>query len=219
MEEYGLEITLESDACFCSGPGFAGEADLDIEQERCGLPIIRGRSLKGLLTEECAFLLKVFSEKCWQEAAAAMFGAPGGKEIAKLRIQNAYLPGSLRIACLEAIDRPDNPLRPDQILRSLSTVRFQTKINAQGVPQKHSLRSTRLALKGLCFFSSLKGGETLTKDEKALLAACVLSLRRGGLNRNRGWGKMKVRIVNSKGAYVTSDWIGPFNSAKIRSDV
>lgn len=202
-----LQINLLSDTCFSSGQGFAGEVDTDIEQEEeVGLPMIRGRTLKGLLLEECTLLLKVLSGDGWQSAANTLFGSPGQLESARLRINSAYLPNKLRKAVQEATSRPDNPLSASDILHSLTEIRYQTKIDrTSGAPQAHSLRSTRLALKGLVFYSRISLQEGIGIKEKALLAASALSVRRGGLNRNRGWGRLRLGILQN-GQEVTRDW-------------
>lgn len=205
-----LQITLLSDSCFAAGAGLAAEVDIDIERENeTGLPIIRGRTLKGLLVEECALLLEVFRSTQWREAANRIFGGPGRRRGGSLVIENASLPSKLRKAAYDALnpDRTPSPLSRVQLLRCLTDIRRQTKINVDGTPEDHSLRATRLAIKGLTFLSRLHGTDGLSDKEKALLAACALSVRRGGLHRNRGWGRLRLRILDQQGKDITSTWV------------
>lgn len=212
--EYFLEITLRSDTCFSGGIGCAGDVDIDIEQEEAtGLPLVRGRTLKGLLVEECAFLLKTMGDRRWREAAECLFGNPGGQAGAYVGFGDGLLPDAFRSVVEEATKRPQNALNPRQVLQSLTDVRFQTKINREThTPEEHSLRSARLALKGLVFHSRLIGADRLSVDARAMLAACALATRRAGLNRNRGWGRLRVRIVDACGNDVTQSWIAPLKS-------
>lgn len=210
-----LEISLASSTCFSSGTGFAGEVDIDIEQEReFGLPMIRGKTIKGLLVEECALILKVLERDIWKQAADRLFGAPKKDEGAVLLIGNAGLPEGFRKTAINAVKRPVNPVPFHMLLHSLTEIRNQTKINAASeAPEKHSLRKTRLALSDLTFQAPLVLQDSLKAEEKALLAGCVLATRRGGLNRNRGWGRLKMQIHDQQDQDVTQNWFQPLRDA------
>ena len=209
-----IQIELLSDTCFSGGVGFAGEVDTDIEQEEnWGMPCIRGRTIKGLLVEECAWILESM-KRCgatdrWTKVAGKIFGDSGCNEKAKLDISSAFLSQNFRNAVQQDIQ--NNRLTPHKILMSLTDIRYQTKIHREThAPENHSLRNTRLALKGLSFYSPIGGSLPLNDDEKALFAACVLAVRRGGLHRNRGWGRMKIYILDKNHNDVTHEWAAPF---------
>lgn len=212
--DYYLEITLLSDTCFSGGSGCAGDVDIDIEQEeQAGLPLVRGRTLKGLLVEECAALLKTMGDHRWRVAAERLFGNPGSQTGAAVSFGDGLLPEAFRRTVEDATRRPQEALNPRQVLQSLTDVRFQTKINPEThAPEEHSLRSTRLALKGLVWHSHLIGADILSEDARAILAACALATRRAGLNRNRGWGKLRIRILDASGSDLTPSWIAPLRS-------
>jgi CRISPR/Cas system CMR subunit Cmr4 (Cas7 group RAMP superfamily) len=53
MEIYHLKIKLLSDTTFGRGDGVAGLIDQEVEHDANGFPYLRGRTLKGLLSEEC----------------------------------------------------------------------------------------------------------------------------------------------------------------------
>jgi hypothetical protein len=208
-----IQIELLSDTCFSAGVGFFGEVDTDIEQEEnLGLPCIRGRTIKGLMVEECAWILQsliLCNASCrWNEAARSLFGASGSSQKAQLDIGNAFLSQTFRKAVQKDIQ--NNVLTPHKILRSLTDIRYQTKIDRKThAPEAHSLRNTRLTPKGLFFYSPIRGAALLNEDEKALLAGCVMAIRRGGIHRNRGWGKLDLRILEPNLNDVTNQWATP----------
>jgi len=210
---YSLKIELLSDACFSGGVGFAGEVDIDIEQDQfLGLPWIRGRTLKGLIVEECARILDSFKKIGvpgeWGQSACNLFGRPGESEHQSLKIGNAMLPELFRHAVLKDIH--ESRISARDMLHSLTDIRYQTKINRETkAHEPHSLRATRLAIKGLSLYSRLDGVMRLNSDDKALFAASVLALRRGGLHRNRGWGRVRCRILNSRYQDLTAQWMSP----------
>ena len=52
--ELKMEITLLSDVTFGRGDGVAGLIDAEVEHDEYGMLYLRGRTLQGLLVEECA---------------------------------------------------------------------------------------------------------------------------------------------------------------------
>jgi hypothetical protein len=78
MADEWLKATILSGATFSAGKGLVGDVDVEVEQEPCGLPIIRGRTLKGLLVEERHNILDVLRDPCWEKAAGRLFGNSKG---------------------------------------------------------------------------------------------------------------------------------------------
>jgi len=207
-----LSITLQSDATFGRGDGVAGLVDEEIEHDdRFGLPYLRGRTLKGLLVEECANILYALMrqgnpalEAC-EQAARALFGSPGSTlaNDGLLRVGHAQLPAVLRRAVQE--DVRGGRLNPAQVLESLTAIRRQTAVDEGGAPKRESLRSMRVLLRELTLIADLTfaNGATFDLDstELALLAACALGLRRAGTGRNRGRGRLKdVQVWDASAA-------------------
>src|SRR5438874_9353821 len=96
-----LRMSLESDATFGRGEGLAGLVDEEIEYDvATGLPFVRGRTLKGLLVEECANLLFALQKASssalppLEESAERLFGRPGSgqQSAALLHVGPAHLP-------------------------------------------------------------------------------------------------------------------------------
>ncbi|MEA5519001.1 RAMP superfamily CRISPR-associated protein [Limnoraphis robusta] len=219
MSTYTLKIKLLSDTTFGRGDGVAGLVDQEVEHDRYGFPYLRGRTLKGLLSEECDNLIAVLPDDNqrhhWQGVADCLFGKPGStlESQAKIHVGDACLPGDLRHAIAAQLDREQerqkNGHKPNltstDIRESLTTIRRQTAINPEnGTPTEHSLRSARVILRELPFESKLLFETELNKDSEddedmlALLAVGTLALRRMGSGRNRGRGHVQCSLHDSK---------------------
>ncbi|MEP7338649.1 MAG: RAMP superfamily CRISPR-associated protein, partial [Acidobacteriota bacterium] len=154
-EEIRLEITLMSDATFGRGDGVAGLIDAEVEHDEYGLPFMRGRTIKGLLVEECANLLYALGKSSSVEAQAALgilsktasslFGNAGSTADAmgRLKVGAATLPEKFRDAIANGINH--KRLQKEEVLASLTGIRRQTAVNIEtGAPLKNSLRSMRV---------------------------------------------------------------------------
>jgi CRISPR/Cas system CSM-associated protein Csm3 (group 7 of RAMP superfamily) len=214
MSEYQLKLQLLSDATFGRGDGVAGIIDQEVEQDQYGFPFLRGRTLKGLLREECENLIAVLptSESVyWRVIAAHLFGTSGSDltGIAKMQVGDAYLPDDLRQSVAAQIKQEQRqeptgckPLTATAVLESLTTLRRQTAINAvTGSANDRSLRTHRVILRSLDFTANLdlQVNDAKLPDHLSLLANGVLALRRVGSGRNRGRGHVRCTLWhNSK---------------------
>ncbi|MGH7861804.1 MAG: RAMP superfamily CRISPR-associated protein [Candidatus Dormibacteraceae bacterium] len=199
-----LAITLRSDTTPGRGDGVAGLVDAEIEYDPVtGLPRLGGRTLKGLLVEECSALLFAIRSASpsasapLANAAAFLFGSPGSGMIegAALHVGTALLPDDLRAAVLAEIR--DGRLTPAQVLESLASIRRQTAVDPRsGAPATGSLRSSRVLVRGLVLFARLDFLAPPDDLALALLAASCLCLRRLGMGRNRGRGRVSTRVLD-----------------------
>jgi hypothetical protein len=208
-----LHLKLVSDGTFGRGDGVAGLIDSEVEYDAAtGLPFLRGRTIKGLLAEECANILFALSthnppiHSQFESAASFLFGQAGstlGKD-ALMHVSNALLPRELREAIAEDVKAylPDYPprLTPAEVLESLTAIRRQTAVDEEtGAPDTGSLRSLRVVLRETEFVAELDiadidhEGKT-QPNALPLLTACVMSLRRGGTGRNRGRGRLNAWV-------------------------
>ncbi|HLO85624.1 MAG TPA: RAMP superfamily CRISPR-associated protein, partial [Nostocaceae cyanobacterium] len=188
---YKLKITLLSDTTFGRGDGVAGVIDQEVEHDNYGFPYVRGRNLKGLLSEEADNLIGILPEENvrphWEKLACILFGVPGSylQTMGSIRVGDACLPEDLRTAVAWQIKHEE--LTKNEVLDSLTTVRRQTAINSQiGVAEKGSLRSFRVVMRQLEFEAKLIFETQPSQEILSLLAASVLALRRIGSGRNRG---------------------------------
>ncbi|MCL4871911.1 MAG: hypothetical protein KJ063_23375 [Anaerolineae bacterium] len=210
---YSLQLCLLSDATFGRGEGVAGLVDAEIEYDvPTGLPFVRGRTLKGLLVEECSNILFSLDGQAhgWHEAARFLFGQPGSTldDQAMLHIGPAILPDDLRRAVKAEIEAKQ--LTADQVLNALTGIRRQTAIDeGRGAPREGSLRAMRVLLTGTRLNAALDFREPPSPEATALLAACTSSVRRAGLGRNRGSGRLKLTLWQD-GQEVTATHLAHF---------
>ena len=74
MPVYTLKIKLLSDTTFGRGDGVAGLVDQEVEHDPYGFPYLRGRTLKGLLSEECDNLIAILTNyRSYWETVACYF--------------------------------------------------------------------------------------------------------------------------------------------------
>jgi hypothetical protein len=169
------------------------------------MPYFGARALKGVLVQECADLLYALGQKSeedrWWQAAAMLFGRPGSSndDAGALIVGDAQLPPKLRQAIAYAVIKKPGISR-SQVLASLTTVRKQTANSVEtGAPMDQTLRAMRVVLRGTEFIAPLRFRTTVSEDALALLAACVASLRRLGMGRNRGRGEVEAWLTDVQG--------------------
>lgn len=207
-----LEVTLLSDGCFAgSWQPLLLDADRCQELDPLGLPRIGGRALRGLLQEEVAVLVRGLpagAAPAYRAAATALFGSAGQPERAdqpvgadqpgRLRLGDAQLPAAVREVLL-SYARHDSSAELARLAALATTVlRGQTKLEG-GVARDGSLRHTRLLRAGQVLTAPIGylGGElsSAPPEERALLSVAARLLRRGGLHRSRGWGRLRCQVL------------------------
>ncbi|VXD25825.1 conserved hypothetical protein [Planktothrix serta PCC 8927] len=224
--ELQVQIKLLSDTTFGRGDGVAGLVDQEVEHDSYGFPYLRGRTLKGLLSEECDNLLILLKDEVfrhWNDVRNKLFGVAGSviEKTSIMHVSDACLPQKLREAVKIQIEKEperDKPaLTPTDILHSLTTIRRQTAINPNnGTADRGSLRSARVVIRDRTntpsrFTASLFFDEEPTADMKALLAVGVLALRHIGSGRNRGRGHVQCSLWNANGKNdITQDFVDRF---------
>lgn len=206
MANLTLQIRLLSDTTFGRGDGLAGVVDSEVEHDATtGLPIIKGRTLKGLLVEECANILYALQQfnpsvfSLMEEAAVRLFGVPGsdlqGQSV--LHIGTASLPAEF-VAAVTRQTRT-NGLDPQAVLESLTTIRYQTAVDASyDIPLENTLRAVRVIIRDTVFTAPVVVQGKLTEQEKTLFVACASALSRAGMSRNRGRGRIKTEVLGLK---------------------
>jgi hypothetical protein len=221
MKIYYLKMLLLSDTTFGRGDGVAGLLDQEVEHDLNGFPYLRGRTLKGLLSEECDNLITVISKpppSRWIQAAEHLFGIPGStlETISKMHVGDACLPSDLRREVGLQLDQEKyrekthhnyvKKLTESDVLSSLTTIRRHTSIDPEdGAPVEHTLRASRVVVRDLCFTAQLLFEEKPTADMLALLAVSTLALRRVGSVRNRGRGHVRCTLHDSNFKEVTQE--------------
>jgi hypothetical protein len=203
METYYLHFTLKSDTTFGRGDGLAGDVDREVTHDAQGFPYLNGRTIKGLLTEECDALLEVLetnelaaNSEALQKARWWLFGQPGSRvnTTGALRIGRGQLSAKLRQAVVKS------GMKREDVLASLTTVRRQSAIDPHtGAPEKSTLRAMRVVLRETSFVAEIKSPRALSNVELTLLAVSVLHWRRAGSVRNRGRGRLIADLKDTNG--------------------
>jgi hypothetical protein len=189
-----LTVELLSDTTFGRGEGTPGEVDVEVDHDALGLPFIHGKVLHGLLRDAWLALRRHFPELT--DAARRVLGTEGDlDESAILRLGAGLLPADVRAWVRYAVERTEDPLRPEQVLHTLTDVRRQTaQSRLTGAPEEATLRSARVLLNGLTFESPLTWLSAPGPDHLQCLALCALGVRHGGLGRNRGRGFLRLTL-------------------------
>jgi hypothetical protein len=210
-----LCMQLLSDGAFGRGDGIAGLVDSEVEHDPLtGTPLIKGRTVKGLLVESCAdvlYALKIGANSAlvdYEQAALKLFGQPGSTiaDTGCLHVGPALLPEDLRRYLVSDRKR----YGPEQVLQALTTIRHQTAVDsADGKPKDGSLRATRVVLRETIFYAHIDTTEPLSAVDLQLVAACAAGIKRGGQSRTRGLGRLLVRLVDY-GEASSSDLLADF---------
>lgn len=195
-----LRIELLSDTAFGRGDGIASHVNSEVEHDKAtGLPLIKGRTLKGLFVEACADILhglKTCNSSAYdnfENSAKSLFGKPssGLDSTGKLHFGTATLPIEF-IAELSKLNQPK-----ETILNTLTTIRHQTAVDDDDKPRDTSLRATRVVLKGTIFHAHISHPK-LSDNEVAFLWACANTVRNAGQNRTRGLGYISIILCDDK---------------------
>lgn len=205
MSDY-LRIDLLSDTTFSRGDGTAGEVDVEIAHDDAGLPTIPGRTLIGLLRDAWLAMAPYFGEDA--PCAAQILGREGSVDFGdavRFWIGTAELDVGTREWVRYAVGRADNPIPSAQILRACTDIRRQTARDRArgGAPERTTLRSTRVALRGLSLSAPIEC-RGFDEGHWRTLARMCLGVRHAGLRRNRGGGSVQLSLYQN-GADVTAD--------------
>jgi CRISPR/Cas system CSM-associated protein Csm3 (group 7 of RAMP superfamily) len=217
MNEYQLKIQLLSDTTFGRGDGVAGLIDQEVQHDAFGFPYLQGRTLKGLLSEECDNLVSTVLSKqhrlYWENIACNLFGIPGSdlNKMGIMHVGDACLANDLREAVGWQINQKYPTLTTQEVLDSLTTIRRQTAIDDEsGVSVEGSLRSFRVVIRDLEFTAELHFQSEPNNEILSLLSVGTLALRHIGSGRNRGRGSVRCTLHNSSGEDITYNHINLF---------
>lgn len=227
MIDLKLKITLLSDTTFGRGDGVAGLVDAEVQHDAAGCPFLFGRTIKGMLREECVNLLYALKQAApatsarWEKAANALLGAPGSSERgrAALIVDDAMIAADLRRAIAWQV--ANGALRRDEVLDAFTSIRQQTAVDAEsGAPRDETLRAARVILRDTVFWAPLHiderrldAQEVSSADALMLLAAVVSGWRRAGASRNRGRGEIAAALFEAGAegnAECTQKYLGAF---------
>ncbi len=229
MSNYQLQITLLSDAALGRGDGVVGLVNTEVQHDGYGCPYLGGRTLKGLLREECVNLLYLLDQMDkvgpWEAAAMRLFGEPGSTlaESAALYVSDATLTEDLHAAIVHEVDKTKLLTRA-QVLDSFTTIRYQTAVDAlTEAPKRESLRAIRVVLRNTVLTAQIyleDAVETAQQQQAiALLATCTKALRLAGTGRSRGVGEIRALLLDEQGQPLSSAAFDDFATTILQQEV
>lgn len=181
----------------------SGQADVNVDaqiiHDKYGLPYFPGRRLKGLLYEsgvEVAEMAELSGLPLFTGAQLDELFQRGSLGQVQLDLSNLYLEGSeeMRAEWGYLEERYPGLFRPEDVLESYTSLRYQTKIDAEtGTAADTSLHNMQVLDEGLIFTGSLslKNGDM---KSLAILALALRNLTQAGLKRSRGFGHLACTL-------------------------
>ena len=222
MNERAASLIIEIDVLsyWHPGTGRAGGDDTDavIDKDEVGLPILRGRHIKGLLREAAEWLQHDFQAPGWDDTRINLLFGREAWEADKKRPAQLSAPGCVRFgnarlpAAVIAAAEKNSALANAFIARLASTrIEFET-----GVADDKTLRSMEVAVPlklrarldwddaGRLGTKPLRGDEdaesgdaisVLSRQWHSALAECLPLVTAVGAHRNRGFGRALFTIA------------------------
>ena len=215
MKQYLLEILLESPAIAASGEGWGAVIDTDIVFDELGLPFVPSKRIKGCLKDAAQDAAEMFdmAKIDFDLDLEHTYGLPGLQKSASVYFSNLTIENydNTRQWLEYLLTQTDyeNIISRESILKTFTTLRWQTAINDDGVAEDHSLRTARVINKGIKFLGDIRiDTEMLSQNaigtEKVLntlILSCLLC-RHMGTSRTRGFGEIACRLISTDGAYL-----------------
>jgi len=190
-----FEIKTLSYTAIGSGEG-AGIIDTELVAHADGLPYIPAKRIKGVLLESATEVTEMLGiERDLVESLFGVTGTSKGKVwIGNLEVEN-YEEISRKLKYFKSNKLFKGLTNKEKILSHFSDTRQNTSIDLETeVAKEHTLRTFRVLKPGTVFEAAIEVDSPLTEAEKALLYLVCLNVRRIGLKRNRGFGKVKATI-------------------------
>ncbi|MDI6714679.1 MAG: RAMP superfamily CRISPR-associated protein [Thermodesulfovibrio sp.] len=209
MKIYKIKLILESPCLIGSGEGFGAVIDSDIVFDELGIPYIPAKRIKGCLRDSAIEVCEMFSlakinlfDLSEEESennfriVTYLFGKPGNDQPAPIYFSNLTIEDyPNKVKWLKYLmENYKEIITRHSIINQFTEIRQQTAIDEKtGIAKEHSLRTIRVAKKGLTFIGTIDIEEEREDLIKLLYFACR-NLKYLGTKRNRGFGKVKCDI-------------------------
>ena len=197
--EYKVYIKTESPLCLGSGKADVN-IDTDLVHDALGLPYFPGKRLRGLLYESAVEVVEM-AELCQnpfitRRTVEELFHRCADSSV-ELIIPDFQLVEYREMAgewkYLQSAY--EDLIQPESVLETYTSVRFQTAVDEEGIAKETSLRNIRVLDAPLTFVGKI---QIHNGDEQHVqaLALALANLRRAGMNRNRGFGRICCSMPN-----------------------
>ncbi|MGC9046491.1 MAG: RAMP superfamily CRISPR-associated protein [Thermodesulfovibrio sp.] len=207
MKSYRLTIKLKSPCLIGSGEGFGAIIDSDIVFDEYGVPYVPSKRIKGCLRDSAIEICEMFEQSGIKifnlnkedgkeyEIVKNVFGKPGNDKSAPVYFSNLTIQGydDIKKWLAYLMNQYSGLISREGIIEQYTEIRQQTAIDeTTGTAEEHSLRTIRVAKKGLVFEGSIDADI----DDVKLLYFAVKNLRRLGTKRNRGYGEVECKLYD-----------------------
>lgn len=200
MKRLTIEIDLISPTLTGSGTGFGSVIDSDIVFDETGIPYIPSKRVKGLLRDSAQEMIDALRatkiEWLPSDIINQTFGKPGDEKPAPVYFSDLTVKDYDTVKkWLDYLSQEFNTYINSHVIMNFFTeLRQQTSIDeTTGTAEEHSLRTLRLAKKGLTFRGTIDI-ETNSEDPIKLLFLAAKNLRHMGTKRTRGYGSVRCRL-------------------------
>jgi CRISPR-associated protein Csx10 len=188
-----IKMELLSNAIPATGEGRGSIIDVEVVSDDYGLPYIPAKRIKGILRENAWHLVN--ADKMDRNSLNNIFGVTGGNE-GVLVLSNGY---PLNYRDLKVFLENIREELPKIILNKETVLNYYTQIVSataieNGIAKENSLRMVRALRRGLFFEFDIDLPHEYLDD---LQTICKVT-RFFGLNRNRGFGHIKMTLENIK---------------------
>ncbi len=204
--QYQVRIDLLSPLHLGSGAGDVN-MDMDVSHDSVGIPYFPAKRFKGLLYEsalEITEMAEISDGFISRRTVEELFRHAAGADVQlvihdfHLETEDEYekMRGSWRY--LE--EKYPDIVSPSKVLGLYSKMRYFTSIDAKtGVANPHSLHNMRVVEKtmrngGEIFFTGCVEIRNAATEHQRLFLLALSNLRRAGLKRNRGMGRIRCSV-------------------------
>lgn len=173
-----------------AGVGRGPDADLTVVKDAAGLPIIPGRTAKGLWRDACRELLRRDGQST--ESLKNVFTSAFGPEFATTADENSRYQGDRGSWHFPTAELPDEVRRhlDPKYIPSLYRTIASTALDETGLAKAHTLRTIEVVIP-LELTSKMRCPD---ENSKALLSRATVFFRSLGLKRRRGFGRVEVSV-------------------------
>jgi CRISPR-associated protein Csx10 len=197
-----IVMTLMSDAIFGNGISETGGADISVLVDEYGFPYYKGGTFKGVFRETLEEYLDWTIEEPdeqqkkreIQATLERLLGKPGNEidgQQEKLIFSDFRISEKVRQAVLDELQDAPAELVTD----CMTHLRTFTRLTPEGVAEPGSLRVARCVNQGLSFYATIG----CSKTDEPLVKEVLPMLKWVGTLRNRGFGKVKISVLEGEG--------------------
>jgi len=201
MIEFEIRVELLSPVLLATDEDRGILLDHDVVFDANGLPYFPARRLKGLLRESALEVVEMLGccglSLFYEQDLVELFGEAGADAPAHFGFNNLYLKDYDHWGKWLAWAHQEFPeiVSPDQIITTYTHMRRQTSLDEWGIAQENKLRTLRVLNKGHTFIGKIYCHNPKRRTKLYLALACA-NLRRVGLGRTRGLGRVKCELLD-----------------------